>query len=927
MLPTALACPLMVRVAALLLLGLIGACDTQTADSLAASGKELSAKKEHLAAVIQFKAAVQKSPSSAELRLLLGQALLAAGDGAGAEPELGRALEAKLPPDRVLPSLAKTLVLLGEYKKLVLTHGATVLSDRTAQAAFQSQLAIAWGRLGDRAKAEAAIAAALVAVPDYGPATLLRARVLASSRQFDDAAKMVDAVLERDPRDHEAWQLRGELHNARGDSAAAEVAFRQVLEIEKEFIQAHVALVAIRLSKSDLNGARLHADKLRALAPIHPSTAFVDASVAYAAGEFARARELVQRLLLVVPDHLNILMLAGAIEAKLGSVAQAAAYFGKVVSLSPQLSAARESLAQAEIRLGQFSKALETLKPLLAANSVNANAIALAGNAEMRLGNAAAARRLFQRAAKLDPNDVQLQTAAIVSRISSGDPLAVLGELQTLSESSKETYADEALFAAHLNRGEFDAALASIDAMSKKRPGVASHLELRGRVLVAKRDFAGARQAFEQAFKADPGLFGALSSLVSLDLFDKQPARAIERLQVVVAARPQDAMAILALAEVKAENNAAPAEVKRLLADAVKASPSSVEPRLGQITYSLKKRQFKEALTFAQEALAALPGNTQILETVGRAQMQAGDMEQALSTFRRLAGAMPNAAGPYLRMAEAYMASGKPEQAETSINKSLELEPDNANAQAALVDLLNSFGRKRNALEYVHRLKLAKPNQPHFYALEAGLHAKARDNEAAVAVLRDGLAKTQSSDLAGRLYSLLIQSQRGAEAEKFAGAWIKQHPQDAAFEYLMSAQDILRADMRSAETRLKRVVAVYPTNTAALNNLAWVLVQNGQPKAALPYVQRAIQQAPEAAALLDTLAFALAADKQFAQALEAQKRAVEMVPGDNQLRLGLGRIAVQAGDKALARTELLRLQALGPSFAGQAEVGKLLQGL
>ena len=130
-----------------------------------------------------------------------------------------------------------------------------------------------------------------------------------------------------------------------------------------------------------------------------------------------------------------------------------------------------------------------------------------------------------------------------------------------------------------------------------------------------------------------------------------------------------------------------------------------------------------------------------------------------------------------------------------------------------------------------------------------------------------------------------------------------------------------------AEARLRRVVAMYPTNTLALNNLAWVMVQNGQAKGALPYVQRAIQLAPEAAALLDTLATALAADKQIAQALDVQKRAVEMVPGDNVLRLGLGRLAVQAGDKTLARTELQRLQALGPSFGGQAEVTKLLQGL
>ena len=580
------------RIATLLLLVALGACSDRSADSLLASGKEFTAKKEHLAALIQYKAAVQKSPENPDLRLVLGKALLAAGDPAGAELELGRALQARLSPDQVLPSLAKALLQLGDYKKLVLTHGATVLTDKPAQAEFQTQLATAWGALGDRTKTETALAAALAAVPDYGPASLLGARVLAGKRQFTEATKVVDGVLARDPKDHVAWQLRGELHNVSGEVAAAEEAFREALALEKEFIPAHQALVAMRLINADLPGARKQADKLRALAPTNPMTAYVDANVAFSAGEFARARELAQKLLLVAPERVDILMLAGAVEFRVGSVAQAAAYFGRVVSFNPELSSARESLAQAETRMGQYARALETLKPLLAAGGTNSKAMALAGDAEMRLGNVEAAERLFRRAAKLDPNNTQLQTAAIVTRMASGDPMAALGELRTLSDSSKETYADEALFAAYLRRGEFDSALAVLDALAKKRPGVAAHLELRGRVLLAKRELAAARQAFEQAYKADSGLFGALSSLVSLDLYEKQPARAVERLQAVIAAKPQDVLAMIALAEVKVKLGAPPAEVKKLLADAVRAAPNLVEPRIRQIDYSLKKRQF-----------------------------------------------------------------------------------------------------------------------------------------------------------------------------------------------------------------------------------------------------------------------------------------------------------------------------------------------
>jgi hypothetical protein len=45
------------------------------------------------------------------------------------------------------------------------------------------------------------------------------------------------------------------------------------------------------------------------------------------------------------------------------------------------------------------------------------------------------------------------------------------------------------------------------------------------------------------------------------------------------------------------------------------------------------------------------------------------------------------------------------------------------------------------------------------------------------------------------------------------------------------------------------------------------------------------------------------------------------------LHLNLAKIAIQAGDKVLARAELDRLLALGPDFAFRAEVVKLAKSL
>ena len=904
----------------------LSACSGNTPQSLIASGRQFVEKKDIPAAVIQFKAALQMDPTSQEARILLGEALISS-DIDGAILELTKVLNDNAPRERVLPTLSRAMVLAGDFKKLVSTYGDVSLTDRPAQAALKANIASAWGALGDRARTEAAVKASLAAVPDYGPAQILRARMLAGEGRFDQAAEVVDAALARNDQFYEAWLLRGEILDfAKSDFKGAEESYRKALVIENSYVVAHAAIISSHLRRHDMAGAKAQVEKLRAVLPRHPYTTLVDGQIAYLDRQYLRAREYVQLLLRVAPDHKGALLLGGAVEAQLGSVVQAAAYLNKILLMSPGMDAARRNLAEVEIRLGQYAKALETLKPLLNGPAPWVDALALAGDAEMRLGHADVAERYYVQAAKLDPANARFSAAAAMARLSSGDVLTALSDLEQLSSKSNDTYVDEAIFAARMKRREYAAALATLDTMIKKEPGKASHIEMRGRVHVARRDLKSARMAFEEALKADPAMFSAVSSLAAIDLMEGKTPQAIERLRASVKANPKSPVALIALADLLSRNDGSPEEIRKLYADAIIATPTVAEPRLRLIDFALRRRQFKEALQVAQEGLAAMPWDVQILDAAGQAQMRAGDIEQAATTFRKLATALPTSPSPYLRLAELYMASGKRDQAESAINKALDIAPDYEPAQVALLDLIMSSAGQQDPLERIRRITKSNPKQSLGYLLEAEYQIRRKDLDAAIAVLREGLVNTNRPEMAGKLYNVFLRSGRVAEAERFGAAWLKQHPKDVGFEYFVAAADMARGDLRLAEQRLRRVIAVYPNHVLALNNLANVLVMNGG-KGAVDFAQRAVDRVPDSPALLDTLALALAAEKQPGLALDVQKRAVELAPKDDRLRYALAKVALQAGEKDLARQELKRLQDLGSAFPAQAEVGRLLQGL
>lgn len=908
----------------------LAACNSSTAPSLLASGKEYVAKKDHKAAALQFKSALQLDPQSAEARFLLGEALLNSGDPTSAVIELSKVLDQKYPAEKVMPTLAKALVLTGEYRKLATLYGELVLEDKLAQASLKSSVATAWGALGDRAKTEAAVAAALAAQPDFGPALILNARVLAGRRDLDGALALVEKTLARDDSFYEAWLLKGEIVALRGNDTktveAAEAAFRKSLAIEKAYVSAHLALISSRLRQKDLAGAKAQLEQLRALLPTHPTTQFLDAQLALTEQNYPKAREVTQQLLKIAPNHGGVQQLAGVVEALSGSLVVAETHFTKALQIAPSLEFSRRSLAQVQLRMGRPVVALETLRPLIGESSTNARAIALAGESALRLGDAGTAEALFKRAVRLEPDDLRLKTVLALSNLNRGDVGPAFEELERLAANSSETFADQALISARFKRREFDAALAAADALAKKQPRDASVQHLRGRILLATRKFPEARAALEQALKLDPAFFAATADLAAIDLIEKKPGQAQARFEAAIKTDPRNHYALMALADVKQNSGASTEEIKGLLSEAAKAAQNDPAPRLKLIDLYLKKRQFKDALVVAQEAVVAFPNDIAVLDAVGRAQLEAGDIEQSISTFRKLAATDPSSSLAYSRLADVYLASGKRDQAETALRKALEIEPNVAAVQIALVDLLVAKNRKADALAIARQMQQQRPKDRAGYMLEGALHNRLKDPNAAVAAFRNGVAKTEDGTLAGMLHRYLLQQGREAEASQFGVAWTKAHPKDVAFEYHLALANMRKGELEAAQGHLERVVAQFPDNGLARNNLAWVLVSRGQP-GGLVHAQKAAELAPTSAAVQDTLAMALAFERRYDEALATQRKAIELAPQDHGLKLGLARIALQAGDKALARTELERLQALGATFPNQAEVTKLFKTL
>ncbi|MBX3638499.1 MAG: PEP-CTERM system TPR-repeat protein PrsT, partial [Rubrivivax sp.] len=616
---------------------MLAGCGAKDPAARLADARALLAKNDVAAATIEVKNVLQADANHGEARFLLGSLLLRQGDATAAEIELRKARTAGHPDEVVVPELARAMLAARQASKLVEEFGSAFFGQSESDATLQTTLAAAHGVLGDAVAAAGAIERALQAVPGHVPALMLKSRLHAATRDFVTALRLVDEIIAADAGNAEAWKFKGDLLRLSGGSAdEALAAYRRAVAAQPAYADGHLAIGALLMEGNRLDEAAQQVAQLKSLAAGNPRARYAEAQLAYRRGDFRQAREQALQLLGTAPRNPRYLELAGAADYQLGALAQAEVYLTSALAAAPELRLARRVMVATYLGLGQPAKALAALPVSRDGALLDLELLPLAGQAYLQTGDVRRAQQAFAQSLRQDPGDAGKRTALAVSRLVGGDADAAFGELRGISAADSGISADLALVGAHLARGAHAQALAAVDRIESKQPNQPLAADLRGRVQLAKGDRAAARASFEQALQRAPAYLPAVNSLAMLDLADRQPDAARRRYDAVLARDPKNLPAMLARAEVAATAGAGAEEVASLLNEAVKAQPTELQPRLMLVDLWLRAGDRKQAESVAQTAVAALPSSAELLEALGRVQLESGAPQQAITTYRKL---------------------------------------------------------------------------------------------------------------------------------------------------------------------------------------------------------------------------------------------------------------------------------------------------
>jgi putative PEP-CTERM system TPR-repeat lipoprotein len=413
-------------------------------------------------------------------------------------------------------------------------------------------------------------------------------------------------------------------------------------------------------------------------------------------------------------------------------------------------------------------------------------------------------------------------------------------------------------------------------------------------------------------------------NLAQLDTREGKPESALEHYQQILREDPKNLGALRAMADV-AERGNKPAESVAWLKKASDANPKAVPPKLRLIQHYAKQRDILRALSIARDLDRTVPNNLQVLESLGRAEISAGNPANGVAVFRRLVGLAEESARAHHLLGGALVAANDRREARRHFTKSVELDNDFVPAIMALSELESREGNLEAALERAAEVGKRRPKTSIAGMLAGDAYMRSRQFEKALAAYEEGVGKEDTGSLALRVFNAKVSLGREDEAFQELQAWVDRKEEPGVRNALANAY-IANKRYEDAIRESEKLLEKNSNNPVVLNNLAWLYDQKGDDRA-LATAERALRLSPESPEILDTVGWILTRKGDVRRGTDMLKKAHRAAPKQGDIAYHLAVALNKSGRVVEARRTLERILDTRVKFSELANAQRLLKEL
>ena len=568
---------------------------------------------------------------------------------------------------------------------------------------------------------------------------------------------------------------------------------------------------------------------------------------------FRKADELAKRILSKDPQNVAALVLSGNASAGLQDYRTSVDLFEKAVSLDPQNAAAFVSLGTAQAIQKNFPDAEQAFLKARQVNPKDKSALISLANYYRSIGQLDKAESIFKESLETYPGDKDIYVQVVEFYNQTGRYEDVERVLQNAQSANAKDPAPSLILAGFYEvRNRVPDARRLLFDLKKTYP---DNLDVAGKLAanLLPDDSVRARTEIDQILKADPTNATGLLLLGQIQFNSGEYDKVEEtfgKSPTLKSTYPQTEFLLGQIALKKGQGDQAQDHFQKSLSVNSRYLPA----RAALAELLISKSKFADSRTEVGKMLAVQPNFVPALildATLDLAEKKYSDAEPKLTA---LVKSQPNNPLVHRQMGLYYDARGRTSDAEKSLLRALELQPD---AQKSLQDLIQFYMRTKQNDKAIQRIAAVpdERKQSFHYELLGLVYAQAARYSEAEKAYQMALVKDPSNtNSVGYLVAMYIQGGRLEEGLKQLDVLIKKNPSNAGAYTVKGMIFEKQGKLEDAKQNYAQALKVDSNYETAGNNLAFLLAEQGQDlNTALSWAQMARKKQPDNPGIADTL--------------------------------------------------------------------------
>jgi tetratricopeptide (TPR) repeat protein len=424
----------------------------------------------------------------------------------------------------------------------------------------------------------------------------------------------------------------------------------------------------------------------------------------------------------------------------------------------------------------------------------------------------------------------------------------------------------------------------------------------------AQGNYAGAENQFNEALKVNAGYNDALAGLANLYVTQKNPEKAIQRLNQRLAqvTGPPQAPVFMLLAQVYASQKDM-AHAEESYQKALQADPKNTSAPLALAEFYERNAKPDKSAQVLQAVSQKDPGNVTLKKRLATLYMQQNTPDKGIPILDEIIKANPKDTEARILRTRLLDAQGKFDDAITEAQTAVHNDANSAAARFALG--LAYYAKDRRSPQVEAAWNEAIGVDPRFtpaYLSLAQLKLDSGDNAAALQYARQALRVNPNLNEAHMLMGTAMGNSKDyAHAVAEFEAYLTASPDNSTAQYRLAIAYSAMGNNPKAEQLLNDALKADPNRTESLTALVNIALIQKNPAKALQRVNEQIARYPKQPQLYELQGQVYTVQRDFPRAEQAYRKALSI--DNNRLAaytlLGQLFMAQNSGDKAIKEFE------------------------